>query len=387
MAGPLTGIRVLDLTHVLNGPFSTMLLGHLGAEIIKVEFGIGDRFRRSWMPPDADHDGYEFVVVNCNKKGIALNLKSEKGRELLRRLATTSDVVVENFSIGVLERMGFGYEALKQLNPRIIYACARAYGESGPAAHVRGNATTNMAMTGWTYAAYEVSGTPVSGDMGIGDEAAGVSLALGITAALYEREKSGRGQKIEVSMQEALLGFMIQTLHGHFEGQKVGISPKKCADGHYSFFVTGIPDDQMAALAGAIGQPGLAADPRFGSLAARAANHRQLEDILTEFVRDKTRAKLWEIFSAAAISSAPVLSIGEVMETEHLKARKAFVEVDHPVSGRVKVLAPWIRFSETACEITSASPTIGQHNREVYGDVLGLSDAEITDLEQQGVIS
>lgn len=387
MAGPLKGIRILDLTHVLNGPFCTMLLAQFGAEVIKVEYGEGDRFRRSWMPPNSDHDGYEFVLVNCNKKGITLDLKKPRGKELLRKLAAGSDVVVENFSTGVMDRLGLGYEALKALNPRLIYAFTRAYGDSGPSSHVRGNATTNMAVTGWTYAAQEMSGTPMSGDMGIGDEAAGVSLALGIVAALFEREKSGRGQKIEVSMQEALLGFMVQTLHGHFEGTTVSISPKKCADGHYTFFVSGITDEQMVALADSIGQPGLASDARFATGLARMGNLKQLEAMLAEFVADKTRDELWRLFSAAGISSAPVLSIGEAMQTEHIKARGAFMEVEHPVSGRVKVPAPWIRFSETPCEFRNVAPTMGQHNHEVYGDLLGLSEPEMRELESAGVIT
>ena len=149
MAGPLSGVRVLDLTHVLNGPFCTMLLAHLGAEVLKVEHGSGDRFRHAWMPPDAKHDGYEFLMVNSNKKGITLNLKHEKGCNLFRELVKKSDVLAENFTVGVMERLGFGYETLHELNPRLIYACSRGYGESGPYKHVRANAATIMAMSGW----------------------------------------------------------------------------------------------------------------------------------------------------------------------------------------------------------------------------------------------
>lgn len=389
MAGPLQGVRVLDLTHVLNGPFCTMLLAHLGAEVIKVEFGAGDRYRRSWMPPDSVRDAYEFVAVNANKKGITLNLKTAEGLDLLRRLAAKSDVLVENFTRGVLDRLGVGYEALKALNPRLIYACTRAYGDSGPNSHVRGNAATSEAVTGWTYTygTRDAAGRTLAGDSGIGDEVAGASLALGVSSALYERERTGRGQKIEVSMQEALLGFMTPAMHGHFENMRVGVTVMPCADGHYSFFVSGIPDKQMQALANAIGQPELAADPRFATVASRARNQKQLEQILNEFVRTRTRSDLWRILSKAGISSGPVLSVGEAIEDEHLQARGAFVDMEHPTNGRIRILAPWIRFSDSVCESHSPAPTVGQHNREVYGGLLGLSDEEISALDARGVIS
>src|SRR5579862_1892081 len=220
--GVLAGIRVLDLSHMLNGPFCTMLLGHMGAEVIKLEHGEGDGFRYVWMPVDADHDAYEFLVVNSNKKGITLNLKSERGRELFLELVRRSDVIVENFSLGVMDRLGLSYDQLSDINPRLVYATSKGYGETGPFAHVRAYAPTIMARSGWLESAWRTSGVRGTKVLGIGDEAAGVSLALGIVAALYAREHTGVGQKIEVSMQEALMGFMVQSFHTHFEGVEVG---------------------------------------------------------------------------------------------------------------------------------------------------------------------
>jgi crotonobetainyl-CoA:carnitine CoA-transferase CaiB-like acyl-CoA transferase len=387
MAGPLAGVRVVDMTHVLNGPFCTMLLGHLGAEIIKIETGPGDRFRRSWMPPDADHDAYEFVVVNCNKKGITLNLKTDEGKDVLRRLVRSADVLVENFTIGVMDRLGLGWDSLREVNPRLIYACTRGYGETGPYAHVRANAATNMAMTGWTKAALDLSGSPLSGDSGIGDEAAGVSLALGITSALFEREKSGRGQKIEVSMQEALLGFMVQTLHEHFEGITVAAAAKQCKDGWYAFFIQGFPDAQMAKLCEAMGRPELAQDPRFESVKARAWHKAELEAVLDEFVATRTRQELWDIFGRVGISSGPVLAMDEVMDDEHVKARKVFAQFDRAGNGPMSVPAPWIRFSETECVLERPAPAVGQDNEEVYKGILGLSEEEYRRLHESGTFS
>ena len=386
MAGPLSGVRVLDLTHVLNGPFCTMLLAHLGAEVLKVEHGSGDRFRHAWMSPDAKHDGYEFLMVNSNKKGITLNLKHEKGGKLFRELAKRSDVLVENFTVGVMDRLGFGYETLHELNPRLIYACSRGYGESGPYKHVRANAATIMAMSGWQYTAQEHAAKPGMKALGIGDEAAGFSVALAICAALYSREQTGKGQKIEVSMQEALMGFMVSSLHTLFEGRKVGQPPKECADGHYTFHLPDVTDELWGKLCVAMGTPEMAKDPRFTTLKARRQNHDEVEALVSKWVRGKSRRELWDTLSSFGLSSGMVLSLGEAIEDPHIQERQAFVDVEHPEAGIIKLLAPWLRFSETPAAITSPAPLIGQHNHEVYGSLLGLSETEIKQLSEEGAI-
>lgn len=386
MPGPLDGVRVLDLTHVLNGPFCTQLLAFMGAEVLKVEPRTGDRYRHSWMPADVDRDGYGFLAVNSNKKGITLNLKAPRGQELLRELVKISDVVVENFTVGVMDRLGFGYEALKELNPRIIYACSRGYGETGPYASVRSNALCNMAMSGWQHTAQEYAEKPGAKALGIGDEAGGISLAVGICAALYEREKTGRSQKIEVSMQESLLAFMSQVLHAHFEQQNVGLPPKECADGYYTFHLVFISDEQWRSLAEAMERPDLARHPSYTTRQGRREHAEELEELVGAWVRSKTRAELWEALRPGGASSAPVLSLSEVLDDPHIRAREAFVEVEHPQAGRVKLLAPWIHFDESPCAITSPAPAIGEHNREVYRRLLNLSDEDIDQLQSDKVI-
>jgi crotonobetainyl-CoA:carnitine CoA-transferase CaiB-like acyl-CoA transferase len=386
MPGPLHGVRVIDLTHVLNGPFSTMLLAHMGAEVIKIEHGPGDRFRHAWMPIDADHDGYEFLWVNSNKKCITLDLKHPRGKELFRELVKRADIVVENFTVGVMDRLGLGYEALREINPRIIYASSKGYGESGPYKHMRANASTIMSITGWTNAAWEFSGVRGGKSQGIGDEAAGVSMALGMIAALYAREQTGLGQKIEVAMQEALLGFMVSSLHTLFERQPIGGVPKQCADGYVGFHLPDITDQLWESFAEAMGHPEAVTDPRFATPQARRANYHEVEQLVTDWVRSTTRAELWRIFRSIGISSAPVLSLAEAIEDEHLQARGAFAEVDHPRAGRLKLLKPWIRFSQTPSSLEHAGPAMGEHNREVYGQLLGLTEGEIQALADQGVI-
>jgi crotonobetainyl-CoA:carnitine CoA-transferase CaiB-like acyl-CoA transferase len=386
MPGPLTGVRIVDLTHVLNGPFCTMLLAHMGAEVLKIEYGSGDRYRHSWMPPDAGRDGYEFLVVNSNKKGITLNLKHKKGREIFLELVKKSDVVAENFSLGVMEKLGLGYEVLRKANPRIIYATSKGYGESGPYAPVRANASTIMAMSGWQYAAQELAHKAGIRALGIGDEAAGVSLALGICAALYARERSGQGQKLEVAMQEALMGFMVSTFHTYFENRPVAQPPKQCADGHYAFHLPDLPDPLWRRFAAAMDKPELAEDPRFASAKARRQNYHQLEELVSEWVRGKTRQELWEVLSALGLPSGPVRSLDELMKDPHLQERKAFTEIEHPQNGTTRLLAPWIRFSETPSAVTRAAPLVGQDNTEIYGELLGLSAEQLRSLAHEGVI-
>ena len=386
MTGPLSGVRVLDLTHVLNGPFATMLLGHMGAEVLKVEYGKGDRYRHSWMLPDAGRDGYEFLAINANKKCITLNLKHPEGRDLFERLLARSDVLVENFAHGAMERLGYGYEALKAINPRVIYAVARGYGETGPNARMRAFAPTVMASAGWVDTAWKFSGQPGTKVLGIGDEAAGVSLALGIVSALYSRERTGQGTKIEISMQEAMLGFMVNTLHTLFEGQPVGGRYFACADGHVSFHLPDMPDELWRNLTAALGHEDAATDPRFDSPAARRRNFPQVQEEVAEMVRGHSRAELWEIFKTYKLASHPVLSIAEVVESEHIKDRGAFVSVEHPTAGTLRLLRPWIRFSEMPTSIDHAGSAVGEDNAVVYRDLLGIDEDRLRELKAAGAI-
>lgn len=385
--GPLSGFRVLDLTHVLNGPYCTMLLAHMGAEVIKIEYGSGDRFRHAWMPLDADHDGYEFLVVNANKQAITLNLKSDRGRELFLRLVEKADVVVENFTEGVMERLGIGYENLLDVNDRIIYACSRGYGSFGPYSQLRANAGTIMAVTGWTDASWQFARSEGFKAQGIGDEAAGVSMALGVVAALLAREQSGRGQKLEVSMEEALLGFMVGNFHTLMEGEGVGSAPKRCRDGYVAFHLPDMSDRIWGEFALGLGHPEAVDDPRFRTREVRRANHEHVEEAVSEWVLTMAREDLWNLFRLLGLSAAPVLTLAEAVEDPHLAERGAFVEVDDPGSGRrLKMLRPWIRFSGTPAEIVSPGPMVGEHNMHIYRNLLGLTADEIDCLSADGVI-
>ncbi|HWP59995.1 MAG TPA: CoA transferase [Candidatus Acidoferrales bacterium] len=386
MPGALEDLRVIDFTHALNGPFCTMLLGHLGAEIIKIEPPQGDGFRRSWMPRGATADAYEFLWVNINKKGVVLDLKSAKGADLARRLIARADVLVENFHKGTMERFGLDYDSLKPLNPRLIYACSRGYGEWGPYSEYGSTAQSNNGMTGWTHTSWGYSGAPGTKALGIGDEAAGVSMALGILAALHARERTGEGQKIAVSMQEAVLGFMISSIHEYFTGVNVGNWPTQVADGYFTLRIPDMSDRVWAQLARLMNREELVSDSRFASGSARRQNRSELEKIIKDWARGKTRQQLWEALRDLDYFGAPVLSFAEVLNDPHIKARGAFIQRNHPAAGPATFLAPWIHLSKTPASIRTDAPALGQHTDEVLGGILGLTAAELSDLRAEGVI-
>ena len=386
MSGALDDIRVIDFTHALNGPFCTMMLGHMGAEIIKIEPPAGDGFRRSWMPPGAKVDAYEFLWINVNKKSVVLNLKSERGVELARQLIARADVVVENYHTGTMEKFGLGYDALRTINPRLIYACSRGFGESGPYKDYGSTAHTNNSMTGWTHTGWNYSRAPGTKAIGIGDEAAGVSMVCGILAALHARERTGEGQRIVVSMQEALLGFMISEFHEHFSGIEVGNYPIPVADGYFTLRIPDIGDSGWVKLTRLMERDDLTDDPRFTSAQARRQNRSQLQELIKEWARGKTRQELWDGLRSIDYFGAPVLSMGEVMEDPHIKERNAFIERDHPSAGPTKLLAPWIHMSKTPASIRADSPALGEHTDEVLRGVLGLNAAELSELRSQGIV-
>ncbi len=385
MPGALQDLHVIDFTHALAGPFCVMLLGHLGADIIKVEPPNGDEFRRMWMQPDATTDAYESLWINVNKKSIVLNLKTAKGVELARRLITQADVLVENYQKGVMERFGLDYDSIKTFNPRLIYACSRGYGEWGPYAKYGNTAASNNSIAGWLDNAWKNNGAPGTKTLGVGDEAAGISIALGILAALHARERTGEGQKVEVSMQEAVLGFMTSSLHEHFTGNRVGNSPMKVADGYFTLRVPDMSDSVWTQLAQLIGQDGLSQDPRFTTVAARRQHRGELEEIVRTWASGKTRQEIWDGLRELDYFGAPVLSVGEVMKDQHIKERRAFIERNHPAAGPTTLLAPWIHLSKTPTTIHHDAPAIGEHTDEVLGD-LGLTTSDVADLRAQGVI-
>jgi crotonobetainyl-CoA:carnitine CoA-transferase CaiB-like acyl-CoA transferase len=338
------------------------------------------------MPRGEKKDGYEFLWINVNKKSVVLNLKNSRGADLARQLIAHADVLVENFQKGTMERFGLDYDSLKDLNPRLIYACSRGYGESGPYSAYGNTAQSNNSMTGWTHTSWGYSGAPGTKALGIGDEAAGVSMCVGILAALHARERTGEGQRIVVSMQEAVLGFMISSMHEYFTGINVGNSPIPVADGYFTLRIPEISDAVWSKLAQLMERGDLIQDQRFVTAAARREHQAELEEMVKTWARGKTRQEIWDGVRDLAYFGAPVLSTREVLEDPHIKFRQAFIVRDHPTAGPTTLLAPWIHLSKTPASIHDDAPAIGQHTDEVLGGVLGLSARELGELRDQGVI-
>jgi crotonobetainyl-CoA:carnitine CoA-transferase CaiB-like acyl-CoA transferase len=241
-------------------------------------------------------------------------------------------------------------------------------------------------MTGWTHTGWNYSGAPGTKAIGIGDEAAGVSMVCGILAALHARERTGEGQRIVVSMQEALLGFMISEFHEHFIGIEIGNKPIPAADGYFTLRIPDLNDSGWVKLAKFMNREDLIQDPRFATAPARKQNRAEFYELIKTWVRGKTRQDLWNGLREIDYFGAPVLSMGEVIDDPHIKERQAFIERNHPTAGPTKLLAPWIHMSKTPASIHDDSPALGQHTNDVLGGILGLSDAELNDLRTQGIV-
>jgi crotonobetainyl-CoA:carnitine CoA-transferase CaiB-like acyl-CoA transferase len=241
-------------------------------------------------------------------------------------------------------------------------------------------------MTGWTHTGWKYSGAPGTKAIGIGDEAAGVSMVCGILAALHARERTGEGQRIVVSMQEALLGFMISEFHEHFIGIEIGNKPIPVADGYFTLRIPDMSDRGWVKLVKFMGREDLLEDARFVSATARKQNRAELLELIKTWARGKTRQELWDGLRAIDYFGAPVLSMGEVIEDPHIKERRAFIERDHPTAGPVTLLAPWIHMSKTPASIRNDSPALGQHTDEVLGGLLGLNANELSTLRAESVI-
>ena len=241
-------------------------------------------------------------------------------------------------------------------------------------------------MTGWTHTGWSYSGAPGTKAIGIGDEAAGVSMVCGILAALHARERTGEGQRIVVSMQEALLGFMISEFHEHFIGIEIGNKPVPAGDGYFTLRIPDLSDSGWVKLAKFMGREELLEDARFATVAARKQNRAQLYELVRSWMRGKTRQELWDGLRKIDYFGAPVLSMGEVIEDPHIKERKAFIERNHPTAGPVTLLAPWIHMSKTPPSIRADSPALGQHSDEVLSGILGLSPTELSALRADNVI-
>lgn len=389
--GALAGIRVLDLTRVLAGPYCTQFLGDLGAEVVKVEQpGVGDD-TRGWGPPFAGGESAYFLCTNRNKKSITVDLKAPEGIAVIRKLSERADVLIENFRPGAMDRLGLGEKNLRTVNPRLVYASLSGFGADGPMADIPGYDLIVQAWGGLM----SITGTEESGPLKVGvaiiDLVAGLMLGKSIVAALYAREKSGKGQKLDTSLLEAEVAALINAGSNYLIGGKVPgrwgnahptIVPYQSFQTANSFLVLGAASENIwQRLCPALGRPALAADPRFAKNANRVENRKALIAILSAMFLTRSTEDWITALTAADVPCAPVQTIDQVFAAPQVLHRKMLEEVDHPTAGKIKLAGIPVKFSGTPASMRLAPPLLGQHNEEVLTSWLGMNPGEIAELK------
>jgi formyl-CoA transferase len=394
--GPLDGVRVLDLTRVLAGPYCTIFLGDLGAEIVKVEQpGVGDD-TRGWGPPFAGGESAYFLCVNRNKKSVTLDLKSSEGIEILRRLAARADVLIENFRPETMERLGLGEKELRAANPRLVYASLSGFGADGPMRDVPGYDLIIQAWGGLMSITGMPDGEPTKVGVAILDLVAGLMLGKSIAAALFAREKLGIGQKIETSLLEAAVASLINAgsnylIEGKVPGRWGNAHPTivpyqsfQTADG---FLVVGVASEGIwRRFCQVLDRAALADDARFAKNENRVANRAALIAILANLFLSRDTESWLRLLNQAEVPCAPVQTIDRVFSAPQVRHREMAVEVEHPTAGRVRMAGIPVKFSATPPSIRLPPPLLGQHSGEILKTWLGMSNEAIEDLKRKNIL-
>ena len=395
-AGPLEGITVLDLTRVLSGPYCTMLLADMGARVIKIEQpGRGDD-TRAWGPPFVEGESAYFLSVNRNKESVTLDFKQRAGREVLGRLIARADVLVENFRPGAMARLGLEYEALAAAHPRLIYASISGFGQDGPKRDRPGYDAVVQAEGGLMSVTGAADGPPFRLGVAIADLVAGLLAAQGVTLALYARERTGRGQQVDVGMLDGVAALLSYQAGIFFA---TGAAPPRMGNRHPTIvpyetfeasdgeFVLAVGnDDQFRRFCGVAGLDALAADERFATNPGRVRAYDTLRPLLAAALRRRARAHWIDALTAAGVPCGSVRDVGEVLTDPHLQARRMIEAVEHATAGTIRVLGVPIKLSETPGRVQTAPPTLGQHTSRVLGGDLGLAAGEIEALRRSGVL-
>jgi formyl-CoA transferase len=392
---PLDGLRILDLSRVLAGPYCTMMLGDLGADVVKVELpGLGDDTRR-WGPPFKGGESTYYLGVNRNKRSLTLNLKHERGRELLRRLAAGADVLVENFRPGTLEALGLGYEQLRETSPRLVYCAISAFGPRGPARERPGYDFAIQAMGGIMSVTGEPEGEPMKVGVAIVDVTAGLYALGAILAALRARDRDGLGQRVEVSLFQSQLAWLVNVAsaylvageapgrHGNAHASIVPYQSFKTADDWIA--IAAGNDGQFRALARALGLEALADDPDYATNPARVEHRRALVARLAEAIGRWPAADLLGALEAAGVPCAPINTLERVFADPQVAALGAVIHARHPTVGDLPMVRWPFELSETPGVLRRPPPLLGEHSEELLGE-LGLTAEEVERLRAEGAV-
>lgn len=397
MSKALDGIRIIDMTHNQAGPACTQILAWLGADVIKLEEpGKGDVARTNMR--DQDSDSLFFLILNANKQSLTLNLKTEEGKELFKKVIERADVLVENFSPGALDRLGLGYKVLSKINKRLIYATIKGFGTYGPYSEFKSFEPIAQAMGGAMCATGFPENPPTYVWPAIGDSGTGMHMAIGILAALQQRNSSGKGQEVEVSMQDSVANIMrislrdhqrlggVQERTGNQLGKNVPGSTYPCAPGGRNDYIYIFAQQQMwKAFANAIGRPDIIEDPRYATPESRWDNRETLNAIIEGWTRQKTKYEAMRILGDAGVPSGACQDTGEILEDPHLKEREMIIDIDYPPRGKYKTVGCPIKLSDSPAEI-KRPPTLGEHTEDLLGKLCGVTPEDFTKLREKGAI-
>jgi formyl-CoA transferase len=394
----LDGIRVLDLSQFEAGPSCAETLAWLGADVIKIEPPGGEQSRRGFSEKP-DVDSVFFCLLNCNKRAITLNLKTDRGKQMFTELVKTADVVIENLGPGSMDRLGFGHDNLAKINPRIISASVKGFGTTGPYASYNSFEMIAQAMGGVMALTGEKDGPPLRVEAGLGDTGSGLHAAIGILAAIVQRQVTGVGQHIEIAQMDVV----INLTRIHFRDFYLGVdpiprkgnrSPAACPSNTYRcqpfgpndyVFVHTSNNDMWKALTKVLGRAELGDDARYLTREGRMAAQAELEAMVEQFCSTRTKHEVMELMGKAGVACGAVLDSTEIMHSDHLRERGMVVDIEHPDRGKMPMLGSPIRMSASPVDVTPA-PLLGEHNAEVYGKLLGLNEDDLAALKRDKVI-
>jgi formyl-CoA transferase len=395
----LSNIRIIDMTHNQAGPACAQILGFLGADVIKLEEPKGGDVARRNMRDRPDSDSLFFLLFNANKRSLSLNLKTGRGKELFKELIAKSDVLLENFRPGALDRLGLGWEVLCKLNPRLVYATIKGFGTYGPYRDFKSYEPIAQAMGG----AMSITGFPDNPPTyvvpAIGDSGTGMHMAIGILAALQQRHTTGRGQHVEVSMQDAVVNIIRVSLRDHQRfghamprrgnqmGQTVPSTVYPCAGGGPNdyVFINASQQPMWLAMLGAMGRSELARDPRFATETARWENRAALNQIIEAWTGGRSKHEVMRLLGEAGVPCGACQDTGEVLADPHLKAREMIVDVDYPTRGTYQTVGCPIKLSDSPVEV-SRPPLLGEHTQPLLGELCGVGQEEVERLRDDGVV-
>jgi formyl-CoA transferase/CoA:oxalate CoA-transferase len=393
--GPLKGLVVLDLSRILSGPFATMTLADLGADVIKIEQpGLGDDTRH-WGPPFQGTEAAYFLSVNRNKKSLAVDLKNPQGLAAVKRLAATADIVVENFRPGTAARLGLGYEELSKNNPGLIYASISGYGQTGPESQRAGYDAIAQARSGIMSVTGEPDGPPVRVGNSGSDLIAGSWAVIGVLAALQERNRTGNGQWVDISLLDGSVSWLTYLASGYLASgdvpQRYGsahptIAPYQAFATSDGFVMLAVGNDALwKRFTGAIGRPDLTGDPRFSTNPLRVTNREELIPLLKETLLKATTQEWINCFDAAGVPAGPIQTVDQALKDPQVIARGMITELEHPEAGALKVIGCPIKLNRTPAAVRTPPPLLGQHTLEVLQSA-GYTDTLIKEMQLSGAI-